>query len=85
MTHIFGQSFPGHQTSTPEEEFVMAVDPSTEQILHYQKTDSVNKLRFPLVRYRSNLQCIMRLDKNEIIVVEIDSVNSLVQLDNTHV
>ncbi len=49
MTHVFGQSFPGHRTKATEEEFLMAVNPITDQILHFQRTPHSKKISLPFV------------------------------------
>lgn len=47
MTMIFKECSPEHGIRSPEEDIVVAVDPETDRLLHYQK--SVDSIALPLV------------------------------------
>ena len=49
MTHIFKQAQFGHRSRSLDDELVLAINPATERLLHYQKTSNLKKLSFPLV------------------------------------
>jgi len=49
MTMIFKESSPGHRSRCEEEDVIVAVDGKSQQILHYQKTQGLKKLQFPMV------------------------------------
>lgn len=49
MTMIFKESSPGHRSRCEEDDVVVAMDSKSQQILHYQKTQGIKKLHFPMV------------------------------------
>lgn len=49
MTMIFKESSPGHRSRCEEDDVIVAVDSKSQQILHYQKTQELKKLQFPMV------------------------------------
>uniref|UniRef100_A0A669CNM9 Translation initiation factor eIF2B subunit epsilon n=1 Tax=Oreochromis niloticus TaxID=8128 RepID=A0A669CNM9_ORENI len=49
MTMIFKESSPGHRSRCEEDDVIVAVDSKSQQILHYQKTQGLKKLQFPMV------------------------------------
>lgn len=49
MTMIFKESSPGHRSRCEEDDVIVAVDSNSQQILHYQKTQGLKKLQFPMV------------------------------------
>lgn len=49
MTMIFKESSPGHRSRCEEDDVIVAVESKSQQILHYQKTQGLKKLRFPMV------------------------------------
>lgn len=51
MTHVFKKLFPGHRTRNPDEELILAINPTTGRILHYHVTSHLKKLNFPLVSF----------------------------------
>uniref|UniRef100_A0A3B5QTH6 Translation initiation factor eIF2B subunit epsilon n=1 Tax=Xiphophorus maculatus TaxID=8083 RepID=A0A3B5QTH6_XIPMA len=48
MTMIFKESSPGHRSRCEEDDVVVAMDSKSQQILHYQKTQGIKKLHFPM-------------------------------------
>ncbi|MEQ2172499.1 Translation initiation factor eIF-2B subunit epsilon [Goodea atripinnis] len=48
MTMIFKESSPGHRSRCEEDDVVVAMDSKSQQILHYQKTQGLKKLHFPM-------------------------------------
>lgn len=49
MTMMFKESSPGHRSRCEEDDVIVAVDSKSQQILHYQKTQGLRKLQFPMV------------------------------------
>uniref|UniRef100_A0A672HWR8 Translation initiation factor eIF2B subunit epsilon n=1 Tax=Salarias fasciatus TaxID=181472 RepID=A0A672HWR8_SALFA len=49
MTMIFKESSPGHRSRCEEDDVIVAMDSKSQQILHYQKTQGMKKLQFPMV------------------------------------
>uniref|UniRef100_A0A8C6LHG2 Eukaryotic translation initiation factor 2B subunit epsilon n=1 Tax=Nothobranchius furzeri TaxID=105023 RepID=A0A8C6LHG2_NOTFU len=54
MTMIFKDSSPGHRSRCEEDDVVVAVDSKSQQILHYQKTQGLKKLQFPMNIFHSS-------------------------------
>uniref|UniRef100_A0A1A8GDB9 Translation initiation factor eIF2B subunit epsilon n=1 Tax=Nothobranchius korthausae TaxID=1143690 RepID=A0A1A8GDB9_9TELE len=54
MTMIFKESSPGHRSRCEEDDVVVAVDSKSQQILHYQKTQGLKKLQFPMNIFHSS-------------------------------
>lgn len=50
MTMIFKESSPGHRSRCEEDDVIVAMDSKSQRILHYQKTQGLKKLLFPVVR-----------------------------------
>lgn len=50
MTMIFKESSPGHRSRCEEDDVIIAVDSKSQRILHYQKTQGLKKLQFPVVK-----------------------------------
>ncbi|XP_056148845.1 translation initiation factor eIF-2B subunit epsilon isoform X2 [Lampris incognitus] len=48
MTMIFKESSPGHKSRCEEDDIIAAVDSKSQRILHYQKTQGLKKLQFPM-------------------------------------
>ena len=48
MTLVCRQVAPQHPARSWEEQIVLAVEPSTNRVLHHQKLKSKNKVHFPL-------------------------------------
>lgn len=53
MTMIFKESSPGHRSRCEEDDVVVAMDSKSQQILHYQKTQGLKKLHFPMNIFHS--------------------------------
>ncbi|XP_038156426.1 translation initiation factor eIF-2B subunit epsilon [Cyprinodon tularosa] len=53
MTMIFKESSPGHRSRCEEDDVVVATDSKSQQILHYQKTQGLKKLHFPMNIFHS--------------------------------
>lgn len=49
MTMIFKESSPSHPTRCHEDNVVVAVDSATNRVLHFQKTQGLQRFSFPLV------------------------------------
>lgn len=49
MTMIFKESSPGHKSRCEEDDVIVATDSKSQRILHYQKTQGLKKLHFPMV------------------------------------
>lgn len=49
MTMIFKESSPGHKSRCEEDDVIVAMDSKSQRILHYQKTQGLKKLHFPMV------------------------------------
>lgn len=50
MTMIFKESSPGHRSRCEEDDVIVAMDSKSQRILHYQKTQGLKRLQFPMVR-----------------------------------
>ncbi|RVE61635.1 hypothetical protein OJAV_G00172400 [Oryzias javanicus] len=48
MTMMFKASSPGHRSRCEEDDVIVAVDSKSQQILHYQKTQGLKKMQFPM-------------------------------------
>lgn len=48
MTMIFKESSPGHKSRCEEDDVIIAIDSKSKRILHYQKTQGLKKLEFPM-------------------------------------
>ncbi|KAM9332922.1 translation initiation factor eIF2B subunit epsilon isoform 2-T2 [Pholidichthys leucotaenia] len=53
MTMLFKESSPGHRSRCEEDDVIVAVDSRSRQILHYQKTQGLKKLQFPMNIFHS--------------------------------
>uniref|UniRef100_A0A8C5HFC5 Translation initiation factor eIF2B subunit epsilon n=1 Tax=Gouania willdenowi TaxID=441366 RepID=A0A8C5HFC5_GOUWI len=53
MTMIFKESSPGHRSRCEEDDIIVATDSRSQQILHYQKTQGLKKLQFPMNIFHS--------------------------------
>ncbi|XP_034039331.1 translation initiation factor eIF-2B subunit epsilon [Thalassophryne amazonica] len=53
MTMIFKVSSPGHKSRCAEDDVIVAVDSKSQRILHYQKTQGLKKLQFPMNIFHS--------------------------------
>lgn len=49
MTMIFKESSPGHRSRCEEDDVIVGVDSRSQRLLHYQKTQGLKKLQFPVV------------------------------------
>lgn len=49
MSMIFKESSPGHKSRCEEDDVIVAVDSKSQRILHYQKTQGLKRLQFPMV------------------------------------
>lgn len=49
MTMIFRESSPGNRTRCDEDDVIVAVDTKSNRVLHYQKTQGLKKVHFPMV------------------------------------
>lgn len=49
MTMLFKESSPGHKSRCEEDDVIVAMDSKSKRILHYQKTQGLKKLHFPMV------------------------------------
>lgn len=54
MTMIFKESSPGHRSRCEEDDVIIAMDSKSQRILHYQKTQGLKKLQFPMVTEINN-------------------------------
>uniref|UniRef100_A0A8C4PPP4 Translation initiation factor eIF2B subunit epsilon n=1 Tax=Equus asinus asinus TaxID=83772 RepID=A0A8C4PPP4_EQUAS len=54
MTMIFKESSPSHPTRCQEDNVVVAVDSSTNRVLHFQKTQGLRRFSFPLSLFQSS-------------------------------
>lgn len=50
MTMIFKESSPGHRSRCEEDDVIVAVNSKSQRILHYQKTQGLKRLQFPVVK-----------------------------------
>uniref|UniRef100_A0AAQ4RG31 EIF-2B GDP-GTP exchange factor subunit epsilon n=1 Tax=Gasterosteus aculeatus aculeatus TaxID=481459 RepID=A0AAQ4RG31_GASAC len=48
MTMIFKESSPGHKSRCEEDDVIVAMDSKSQRILHYQKTQGLKRLQFPM-------------------------------------
>ncbi|XP_013791032.1 translation initiation factor eIF-2B subunit epsilon-like [Limulus polyphemus] len=62
MTLVFKKALPKHKTRCLEDECVVAVEPETERILHYQKVGHKKKIEFPLTVFQENNKVTLRYD-----------------------
>uniref|UniRef100_A0A3P8VNM0 Translation initiation factor eIF2B subunit epsilon n=1 Tax=Cynoglossus semilaevis TaxID=244447 RepID=A0A3P8VNM0_CYNSE len=53
MTMIFKESTPGHRSRCEEDDIVVVNDRRSQRILHYQKTQGLKKLQFPMNMFHS--------------------------------
>ncbi|XP_036453332.1 translation initiation factor eIF-2B subunit epsilon [Colossoma macropomum] len=53
MTMIFKESSPGHRTRCDEDDIIVAVDSKSKRVLHYQRTQGLKKLQFPMNIFHS--------------------------------
>lgn len=54
MTMIFKESSPSHPTRCHEDNVVVAVDSTTNRLLHFQKTQGLRRFAFPLNLFRGS-------------------------------
>lgn len=54
MTMIFKESSPGHRSRCEEDDVIVAMDSKTQRVLHYQKTQGLKKLQFPMNIFHSS-------------------------------
>ncbi|XP_042560504.1 translation initiation factor eIF-2B subunit epsilon isoform X1 [Clupea harengus] len=53
MTMIFKESSPGHKSRCGEDDIIVAMDSKSKRVLHYQKTQGLKKLQFPMNIFHS--------------------------------
>ncbi|XP_017578436.1 translation initiation factor eIF-2B subunit epsilon [Pygocentrus nattereri] len=53
MTMMFKESSPGHRTRCDEDDIIVAVDSKSKRVLHYQRTQGLKKLQFPMNIFHS--------------------------------
>lgn len=53
MTMVFKESSPGHRSRCEEDNVIVAMDSKTHRVLHYQKTQGLKKLQFPMNIFHS--------------------------------
>uniref|UniRef100_A0A8C4I5U5 Translation initiation factor eIF2B subunit epsilon n=1 Tax=Dicentrarchus labrax TaxID=13489 RepID=A0A8C4I5U5_DICLA len=53
MTMIFKESSPGHRSRCEEDDVIVAMDSKSQRILHYQKTQGLKRLQFPMNIFHS--------------------------------
>lgn len=53
MTMIFKESSPGHKSRCDEDDIVVAMDSKSQRVLHYQRTQGLKKLQFPMNIFHS--------------------------------
>ncbi|XP_046884131.1 translation initiation factor eIF-2B subunit epsilon [Hypomesus transpacificus] len=53
MTMIFKESSPGHKSRCEEDDIIIGIDSKSKRILHYQKTQGLKKLQFPMNIFHS--------------------------------
>ena len=90
MTHVFRQCFPGHRSRNPEDELVIAINPVSQKILHYQSTSNLKKLGFPLVtisslKYVQNLLVRVILLCSQDIFKQHNQIELRYDLVDTHI
>ncbi|KAF3858599.1 hypothetical protein F7725_011800 [Dissostichus mawsoni] len=49
MTMVFKESSPGHRSRCEEDDVIVAVDSKSQRILHYQRTQGLKRLQFPMI------------------------------------
>lgn len=52
---VFKESSPGHRSRCEEDDVIVGVDSKSQRLLHYQKTQGLKKLQFPVVMKRPGL------------------------------
>lgn len=50
MTMIFKESSPGHRARCQEDDVILAMDSTSNRVLHYQRTQGLKRFHFPMVR-----------------------------------
>uniref|UniRef100_A0A667ZZW4 Translation initiation factor eIF2B subunit epsilon n=1 Tax=Myripristis murdjan TaxID=586833 RepID=A0A667ZZW4_9TELE len=53
MTMIFKESSPGHKSRCEEDDIIVAMDSKSQRVLHYQKTQGLKRLHFPMNIFHS--------------------------------
>ncbi|XP_072297127.1 translation initiation factor eIF2B subunit epsilon [Eucyclogobius newberryi] len=53
MTMVFKESSPGHRSRCDEDDIIVAMDSKNQRVLHYQKTQGLKKLQFPMNIFHS--------------------------------
>lgn len=53
MTMVFKESSPGHRSRCEEDDMIVAMDSKTQRVLHYQKTQGLKKMQFPMNIFHS--------------------------------
>ncbi|KAM6948414.1 translation initiation factor eIF2B subunit epsilon [Aplochiton taeniatus] len=53
MTMICKESSPGHKSRCEEDDVIIAIDSKSKRVLHYQKTQGLKKLEFPMNIFHS--------------------------------
>lgn len=53
MTMVFKESSPGHRSRCEEDDMIVAIDSKTQRVLHYQKTQGLKKMQFPMNIFHS--------------------------------
>lgn len=61
MTMMFKESSPGHKSRCEEDDVIVAMDSKSQRILHYQKTQGLKRLQFPMVGGVSHFNHILGL------------------------
>jgi len=52
MTLVLRKSSPNHRLRSPEDDIVIAADPATNRVLHYQRISNERKVHLPMVRFK---------------------------------
>ncbi|XP_048720064.2 translation initiation factor eIF2B subunit epsilon [Caretta caretta] len=58
MTMIFKESSPGHRARCQEDDIILAMDSTTNRVLHYQRTQELKRFRFPMSLFQSNIETV---------------------------
>ncbi|XP_030430858.1 translation initiation factor eIF-2B subunit epsilon [Gopherus evgoodei] len=58
MTMIFKESSPGHRARCQEDDIILAMDSTTNRVLHYQRTQELKCFRFPMSLFQSNIEMV---------------------------
>ncbi|XP_005284087.2 translation initiation factor eIF2B subunit epsilon [Chrysemys picta bellii] len=58
MTMIFKESSPGHRARCQEDDIILAMDSTTNRVLHYQRTQELKRFRFPVSLFQSNIETV---------------------------